>query len=385
MGKVFIEETTLTAIGDAIRSKTGGEDLISPGNFAYEITNLPSGGGAEPEPIVLTGNCSYGCSGKLAGAYIDMYGDTITTNDLTVVTNMFSYCPSSHIPFDINIKENYSSMSLDYMFYSCENLIEVPKINNVKVKSLDSLCKHSPKIRYFPEDYGEDWDWSEMVNLTNQYSGKQTNLFNACYSLRKVPMGLIKYNNPKVLSSYSIYTNLFPSCYALDEVVDLPVLNQATFDSNAFGGTFSHCYRLKRMTFATDNGKPYTANWKNQYIDLSVYVGYVYSTITSGGPRYILDYNSGITADKEVKNDTDYKNLKNDADWFTCSSSYSRYNHDSAVETINSLPDTSAYGTNTIAFSAGITGSETDGGALETLTSAEIAVAANKGWTVSFK
>ena len=63
-------------------------------------------------------------------------------------------------------------------------------------------------------------------------------------------------------------------------------------------------------------------------------------------------------------------------------SDYSRYNHDSAVETLASLPDTHAYGTNTIRF-RGASGSATDGGAINTLTEAEIAVAASKGWTVT--
>ena len=67
---------------------------------------------------------------------------------------------------------------------------------------------------------------------------------------------------------------------------------------------------------------------------------------------------------------------------------FSRYNHDSAVATINSLPDTSAYlatkgGTNTIKF-YGVLGALTDGGAINTLTEQEIAVAAAKGWTVTF-
>ena len=66
---------------------------------------------------------------------------------------------------------------------------------------------------------------------------------------------------------------------------------------------------------------------------------------------------------------------------------YSRYNHTSAVNTINSLPDTSAYlatagGTNTIKFKSNA-GSATDGGAISNLTEEEIAVATAKGWTVS--
>jgi hypothetical protein len=61
---------------------------------------------------------------------------------------------------------------------------------------------------------------------------------------------------------------------------------------------------------------------------------------------------------------------------------YSRYNHDSAVETINSLPDVSAGSGNTIKFE-GAAGSLTDGGAINTLTEEEIAVATAKGWTVT--
>ena len=61
---------------------------------------------------------------------------------------------------------------------------------------------------------------------------------------------------------------------------------------------------------------------------------------------------------------------------------YSRYNHNSAVNTINSLPSCSA-GTSTIKFE-GEAGSATDGGAINTLTAEEIAVATAKNWTVTF-
>ena len=136
------------------------------------------------------------------------------------------------------------------------------------------------------------------------------------------------------------------------------------------------------MIFETQaDGTPYTVNWKAQTIDLSNYVGYANSL------NNITDHNSGITADKQVTDDVTYQALKNDPDWFTIDIAYSRYNHDSAVATINSLPDTSAYlatagGTNTIKFN-GASGSATDGGAINTLTEEEIAVATAKGWTVT--
>ncbi|MBQ2377714.1 MAG: hypothetical protein II297_04860, partial [Clostridia bacterium] len=124
--------------------------------------------------------------------------------------------------------------------------------------------------------------------------------------------------------------------------------------------------------------------WKNQLLDLTDSVGYAQY------PGYlsdILGFNSGITSDKKVTDAATYEELKNDPDWFTDKMAYSRYNHTSAVETINSLPDTSEYlatsgGTNTIKFRSAY-GSSTDGGAISNLTEAEIAVATAKGWTVT--
>ena len=63
MAKVFIQESTLTAIGDAIRSKTGKTELIDPANMSTEIASITTGGGGGgglPEGALnITGNCSH--------------------------------------------------------------------------------------------------------------------------------------------------------------------------------------------------------------------------------------------------------------------------------------------------------------------------------------
>lgn len=51
MAKVFIEESNLTAIGEAIRSKTGKSELLSPASMASEIESITTGGGAA-EPTI---------------------------------------------------------------------------------------------------------------------------------------------------------------------------------------------------------------------------------------------------------------------------------------------------------------------------------------------
>ena len=66
---------------------------------------------------------------------------------------------------------------------------------------------------------------------------------------------------------------------------------------------------------------------------------------------------------------------------FSAGTATSLYNHDSAVETINSLPDCSGCAAQTIQF-AGNAGSAY-GKAINTLTDEEIAVATAKNWTVA--
>ena len=102
----------------------------------------------------------------------------------------------------------------------------------------------------------------------------------------------------------------------------------------------------------------------------------------------IVEAESEFIKHCKLKDDASYQALKDDPVSWTSDINYSRYNRISAIETINSLPDTSAYlatagGTNTIKFE-GAQGAKTDGGAINTMTEEEIAVATAKGWTVSF-
>jgi hypothetical protein len=196
--------------------------------------------------------------------------------------------------------------------------------------------------------------------------------------LRSVPESLLRELYNKGTASYSsIYYNTFASCFNLDEIRGMPTRTSYTsaITSNLFGSTFNECYRLKEMIFDTDNGTPRQINWSNQTINLSGSIGY--------SDRASEHTGNGISADKQVTDDVSYQALKNDPDWFTVYVAYSRYNHDSAVNTINSLPDVTVGSGNTIKF-RGEAGSKTDGGAINTLTEEEIAVAAVKGWTVTF-
>ena len=371
----------LTNIANAIRQKGGTTEKLTLDAMPTAISALSTGGGGgvdiPDEAFVISGDCSYWDYGGNWDTFITAYANKWSTSNIASGISMFNRSKLETIPFELNFTN--STCDCGNLFYGCINLKTIGKIVNMYPGNMSYMFYACYKLRYLPQ--------FENINLTyfQTYSySNGSSMVRDCYSLRSIPEDLLKQlYQSKLTSVYnSIFYNNFAYCYALDEIKGLNP-QTGTITSNLFNGTFGNCFRLKNIVFAIqEDGTPYIVNWKNQNINLSSTVGYA-STNAS-----ILNYNSGITADKEVVDDATYQALKNDADWFTTNIAYSRYNHDSAVATINTLPDTSAYlasagGTNTIKFK-GESGSATDGGAINTLTEAEIAVATAKGWTVSF-
>ena len=414
MSKVLVNESSLTGIADAIRSKNGSTDTYKPSEMAAAITAISGGGepiiealditsngtytapdgvdgyspitvnvpqdGSPPESaFVISGNCNYKFYRTGWNWFIEQYVNRITTKDISSADCMFNKNLNiEQINFDFNFKQG-NTCSCNHMFESCYKLKEINgKFNNFKPSNIGYFFSNCRNLRYLPNLENMDFSY----HYTNNTS--MTNLFQNCYSLRSVPETLLKkmYQPKNTGYYYSILYNTFFYCYALDEVRGLNP-QTGTMTSNLFGSTFAYCSRLKNIIFATqEDGTPYSVNWKAQTMNLIDYIGYASNKNT------ILNFNSGITADKQVTDDATYQALKDDPDWFTTNVAYSRYNHDSAVATINSLPDTSAYlasagGTNTIKF-RGESGSATDCGAINTLTEEEIAVATAKGWSVVY-
>ena len=253
-----------------------------------------------------------------------------------------------------------SPESLSYAFNACSRLREFP---NITLNNLDRLHTYS---------YGN-----------NSY------MFQNCCSLRSIPKDFLKeiYNTAATSSSNVVYTAMFGNCYALDEIVGLSP-RSATLTSNMLVSVIGSNYHLQRFVFDTqEDGTPYKVNWKNQTISFYNYIGW--AGYSNADKNLTTNYNSGITADKEVKNKDDYNRLKDDPDWWSREFIFSRFGHNAAVELINSLPDASDYlatqsgGNNSIIFYKNA-GMSIDGGGVSDLTEEEIAVAAAKGWTISY-
>lgn len=410
MAKVFIEETTLSAIGDAIRTKTETTELINPTDMAEKIEGITTGGNTAeltitsngtyrapegidgytpvivnvpqdssppPEAFAITGDCNYRFANGGWDWFLNMYGNQITTKDITNSNNMFVYSKITKIPFTINIKD----CNCYYMFSqsAIEALPEVVgKISNANNMFYD--CKY---LRDIPDNFGEKIDWSIIDNSNKSYDNSTGSMFYSCGSLRRISENILCHCNKYSSYNNSIFNSGFYSCYVLDELVNLPIPDKTAWTSNGFRNFVDVCNRLKKLTFKmNEDGTPINVKWKSQTITLSNNIGYAPHI------NNIINLNSGITEATRITDDATYQALKDNPDSWTTDINYSRYNRTSAVETINSLPDTSAYlaekgGTNTIKFK-GASGALTDGGAINTMTEEEIAVATAKGWSVAF-
>jgi hypothetical protein len=391
MSKYVIDSSTLVSIGDAVREKDGTTAPIVVSDLATRIKAIETGGGGgvelPAEAYLIKGNCVYRFANNGWNWYIDLFKDKLTTKDIINCGHMFDECTNLiTIPFNMNVSK--ANVAYGYMFSNCNHLTNVPLIlpqetippptgaysGMIDISYIFYSCY---RLREIPYDYFNNFITQEHFEKAMTLNGgSRSYLFAYCNSLRQHP-DLSRLPTGQTSSYGTLYNNLFRNCLVLDEIVDLPVI-KANYTSNVFADTFTAAGRLKNILFKTnEDGSPIAVVWKNQAIHLSSYVGSENSIVN------ITSYDSGITVDKQVKDAATYEALKSDEDWWTLDVNYSRYNHDSAVNTINSLPDVSAGSGNTIKFK-GAQGALTDGGAINTLTEAEIAVAAAKGWTVSF-
>ena len=379
MPNVLVNDDSLKAIGNAIREKNGETTTYKPAEMAAAITAISGGGSSGYVPtdadLKLSGNCAdLFARGKFKWI-IDNYGNRITTQKISSTNGMFAQYIGDNVPFIIN--SNYE-LNCQRMFYMAGIKGTLPKI--VMTKTTDYVSDIGSMFYGYIYDNIPDDYFNSMASVKIYQYVSMSGVFQYAKYITKIPSSWLMFASkyPKTDQYDNPYNFAFKNCYSLKKLNNLPTFSSFVIKNNFFRETFNGTYSLNSVTFAPlPEGTEYR-QWKSQVISLNSYVGYgIASNMTD-----IFDSN------KRVENDTTYAALKNTDDWWSSDINYSRYNHDSAVETINSLPNTKPYldangGTNTIIFQ-GNAGAKTDGGAINTLTDAEIAVATAKGWTVSF-
>lgn len=379
----------LNAIGDAIRAKNGATEKYTLDGMVTAIGAIESGGGSggdlPEEALIIKDDCSYRFSKSGWNWFIEKYGDRITTYNINQTTRMFDNNTNiTEIPFTFVFKTTSATngVSMDSMFLLCYNLENLPDIENeVYTSTMAQIFSGCRKIKEIPES------WINNIKLDYINTKASTGLngmFNGCYMLENIPSSFLNklhFKETHTYQSNTVFYNGFMGCQSIRNIQGLPVTG--VYTTNAFYRTFDDTHSLKMITFMTDSGKPIVAKWKNQSIDLTKYVGYAQT-------QYMMESQTNRTASDYITSGADLatynEHIATHPNWYTDYVGFSAYNRDSAITTIQSLPDTSAYlatagGTNTIKFKANQGGSA--GKNISDLTAAQIAVATAKGWTVS--
>ena len=375
MADYLIKDTTLTNIADAIRAKKSSTDTYTPAEMATAISSIQTGGGGglTAEDLTFTGDLTkfnyYGRMSKI----IKKYGSQMSFNGITSL----SYAFSGNDPLNSNFSNwtiNLSQCILDECFTSNSSITGFPKFQGT-VTSMQHLFYQNASRESIPDDLFTAGTEFICTQWGQNYNGILSN----CEKLKKVPLWFknmtFTVNKDFSYNSYQTpYPSAFYTCMNLKELI-LPIFPApAKLKSNCFMSTFQNVRSMRKFVFAPPPAGNEAVLWTKQTIDL-----------TDGE----CGYHSYASGSKVIYNDETYNLYKNDPDARAKKLEYSFYNHDSALETIRSLPYAQMVDIpqsqlqNVIKF-YGKSGEKTDGGAINTLTAEEIAIATNKGWTVSF-
>lgn len=362
-------------------------DTVSPSTLALGITAHDKTGAvitgtmaSSPDAptvseLTIGGDLSWWDNQGSWDWFITKYGDQITVdsnNKVKTLAYAFQYSKLEEIP--INFVCNMSRDNcLSYTFCYATKLKTLPSITGVVKGMTTNTFNSCNNLSQIPASFFSNYTYT---------TGYFYNMCSNCWCLRSIDTTFMEQLTRLYTSSLygNTFTYAFKNCEQLDEL-NLPIRDTTTEISvNMFYQAFDNIHRIKKLTFDAPN----PVKWKNQVIDLSNYFGYLGINKT---PPHLKEngYNTTITADKVMTAST-MTSLIGDADAYPTAVNTSRYNHTSAVQTLNSLPDTSAYiassgGTNTIKILKNL-GSLT-GSSTSDLTAEEIAVATAKGWTVT--
>lgn len=376
MADYLIKDTTLTNIADAIRQKKSSTDTYTPAEMATAISSIESGGGGgelTEEDLTFTGDLTkfnyYGRMSKI----IKKCGSKMRFNGVNNLSNAFQGNDTLNSDFS-NWTINLSRCKLDECFSSHNSITAYPKLQGT-VTSLQNLFRSSDTIELIPDDlFSADTEF-----ICKDYEQKYNGIFSNCYYLKKLPLWFknmtFTVNKDFNYNPYSsVYYYAFLGCQKLKELI-LPIFPApAKLKSNCFISTFEDVHSIRKFIFAPPPAGNEAVLWAKQTINLA---------------DWQTGYDPSASGSKVIYDDETYNLYKNDPDARVRNLEYSFYNHDAALETIRSLPYAQMVDVpnselqNVIKF-YGKSGEKTDGGAINTLTTAEIAIATNKNWTVSF-
>ncbi len=245
----------------------------------------------------------------------------------------------------------FKSTSAAYVFWGCTNITEIPLLDTSKITYMREMFSYCEKIKTIP-----------LLNTSKVFSMQA--MFNHCTSLVTIPL----LDTSKVTEMNDMFTN----CTSL---ITIPLLNTAK--APQMQRTFYNCTSLTSIPqLNTGNVTSFYCCFQSckNLTDIPLldatkasYMVQVFSDtpkLTNFGGFKDLGKAYGTTQS------TNYNSYKLELNWSP------NLTHDSLMNVINNLYDIKTKGCNAQQLVLGSTN-------LAKLTAEEIAIATNKGWTVS--
>lgn len=172
----------LTDVATAIKTKKGDDTPINISEFDTEITNLPSGGDNNFVDIQISGN-NYDNIGQWHKTINEIPPITIKSNKYAYI---FYYFKGTKINAKLEITDKTNG---SYMYYGCENLIDVPNYDYSQITNADRMfydCKNLNKINI---------DFSNAKSINN--------MFYNCINLTE----LANYDFSNATNTFGVFSN----------------------------------------------------------------------------------------------------------------------------------------------------------------------------------
>lgn len=350
-----LSKVVVNAIPDEYIIPSGEININS--NGTYDVTDKASANVNIPEKVLGTKTIISNGIYKAVDDNLDGYSEVeVKTSGVNIWDYFIEQAPSNQGQFIYYIKklpvvDTSNLRTASYMFSGFMNLQEVPLINTSKVTNMSYMFSNCSSLTEVPL-----LDTSSVTNMDDMFSG--------CSELTTIPL----FNTSKVTTM----NRMFSKCGAID---NLPLLDTSKVTKMNY--TFNTCSSLKKLPeINTQNVTNFNSAFYRCWTLYEV-PALNASKVTDVGQMFIScnklkDFGGLINLGEAYitshpANWSSYKLTLKDSPELT---------HDSLMNVINNLYDIKTKGCEVQGLVLGSTN-------MEKLTSEQIAIATERGWSVS--